>query len=99
MYIPGGKPTPCLQFEGNLLTSDPAASPVISPCWPGAALAIGDATVGWINTAFRQMQRFEQRDYIRGWRMPTLIVSGAGRIVSSAAAERFAQSLDIAQLI
>lgn len=101
MFIPGGKPASMMEFEGNLLTSDRkrlARNLAVLVKAPG--LAVGDPTIGWVNSAFRQMQRFTQRDYVHGWRLPMLIVvSGDDRLVSSRAAERFAQRLDLAQLI
>lgn len=101
MYIPGGKPASMLEFEGNLLTSDRRRlARNLAVLAKAPTLGVGDPTVGWVNSAFRQMQRFTQRDYMLGWRLPTLIlVSGQDRLVSSDAAERFAQRLDLAQLI
>jgi lysophospholipase len=103
MYVPGGRPSSLLEiaFEGNPLTSDPARLARNAAVLAKApALAVGDPTIGWINSAFRQMQRFALRDYAHGWRLPMLIVvAGQDRIVSSDATERFAQRLDLAQLI
>jgi len=101
MFIPGGKPASMLQFEGNLLTSDRnRLGRNLAVLGKAPALAVGDPTIGWVNSAFRQMQRFAQRDYTHDWRLPTLIVvPGQDRLVSSVATERFAQRLDLAQLI
>jgi lysophospholipase len=103
VFIPGGVPASMLDmaFEDNPLTSDRnrlARNAAVLAKAP--ALAVGDPTIGWVNSAFRQMQRFAQRDYTHGWRLPMLIVvSGEDRVVSSDATERFAQRLDLAQLV
>jgi len=101
MFIPGGKPASMMEFEGNLLTSDrERLARNLAVLAKAPALAVGDPTIGWVNSAFRQMHRFAQRDFTHGWRLPTLIVvPGQDRLVSSVAAERFAQRLDLAQLI
>ena len=101
MFIPGGRPASIMEFEGNLLTSDrDRLARNLAVLAKAPALAIGDPTIGWVNSAFRQMHRFTQRDYTHDWRLPTLIVvPGQDRLVSSVAAERFAQRLDLAQLI
>jgi lysophospholipase len=103
MYIPGGGDASLVElpFEGNILTSDPlrlARNAAVLAKEP--ALAIGDPTIGWTNSAFRQMARFQQPDYTFNWRMPVLIfMSGQERLVSNVAIERFAQRLDLAQLV
>jgi lysophospholipase len=103
MFIPGGSPESLVElpFQDNILTSDPvrmARNAGVLEKEP--LLAIGDPTVGWANSAFRQMTRFAQPDYAYSWRLPTLIVaSGRDRLISTAAIERFAQRLDLAQLV
>lgn len=103
MFIPGGGEASLveLQFTGNKLTSDPrrlARNAGVLAQEP--RLGIGDPTVGWANAAFRQMERFDDPDYPRRWRTPTLLIaSGRDELVSTPAIERFAQRLDIATLI
>jgi lysophospholipase len=103
MFIPGGTEASLneMPFEGNKLTSDPARfSRNAAVLAQEPRLAIGDPTIGWTNAAFRQMARFEDLDYPRRWRTPTLLISsGRDEIVSTPAIERFAQRLDIATLV
>jgi len=103
MFIPGGGGASLMElpFEGNILTSDPARLARNAEALAKAPiLAIGDPTVGWTNSAFRQMARFSQIDYAYNWRTPTLLfASGRERLVSNIAIERFVQRLDLAQLV
>jgi lysophospholipase len=103
MFIPGGKETSFNEedFEGNKLTSDPVRFARNAGILARAPqLAIGSPTIGWANAAFRLMKRFEQPEYMRRSRTPTLIVaSGRDEIVLTRATERFAQRLDLSTLV
>jgi lysophospholipase len=103
MFIPGGREASLveLQFDGNILTSDPARLARNAAVLAKAPrLAIGDPTIGWTNAAFRQMNRFRELDYARYWTVPTLLIaSGRDTLVSTRAVERFARRLDIATLV
>lgn len=102
-FMPGGKPKPYMAgpFEGNVLTSDPrrhARSAAVVDAVP--ELAIGDPTIGWIDAAFRLMQRFEDVEYPRRILTPTLILAaGDDRVVDTAAAELFASRLKAGKCI
>jgi lysophospholipase len=96
-FVPGGGPIPYMSvnFEGNVLTSDPrrhARGAAIIEAAP--ELAIADPTIGWINAAFRFMRRFEDVAYPRWILTPVLILAaGADRLVDTAATEYFASRL------
>ncbi len=98
---PGKSSLVGLTFEGNKLTSDPkrfARNAGVLAKEPG--LGVGDPTIGWVNAAFRQMARFEDPDYPRRWKTPSLLIAcGRDEIVSTPAVGRFAQRLDIATLV
>ncbi len=102
-FVPGGGPIPYMSvnFEGNVLTSDPrrhARGAAIIEAAPG--LAIADPTIGWINAAFHLMRRFEDVEYPRRILTPVLIMAaGADRLVDSAAAEQFASRLKASRCI
>ena len=102
-FVPGGGPIPYMSvnFQGNVLTSDPrrhARSAAIIDAAPG--LAIADPTIGWINAAFRLMRRFEDVEYPRRILTPVLILAaGADRLVDTAAAEQFASRLKAGKCI
>jgi len=102
-FIPGGGPIPymSLNFEGNVLTSDPrrhARSAAIIEAAPD--ISIADPTIGWIHAAFRLMRRFEDVEYPRRILTPTLIIAaGADRLVDTAAAELFASRLKAGKCI
>ncbi len=102
-FVPGGRPVPymSLNFEGNVLTSDPgrhARGAAILKAAPD--LAIADPTIGWTNAAFRLMRRFEDVEYPRRILTPVLILAGGGdRLVDTAAAEQFASRLKAGKCI
>jgi lysophospholipase len=102
-FVPGGGPIlyMSVNFEGNVLTSDPrrhARSAAIIEAAPG--LAIADPTIGWINAAFRLMRRFEDVEYPRRILTPVLILAaGTDRLVDTAAAEQFASRLKAGKCI
>ncbi|MCX7899224.1 MAG: alpha/beta hydrolase [Methylocystis sp.] len=103
MLIPGGRLGSIVNepFADNLLTSDPqrlARNQAILRAAP--QLGIGDPTVGWVNAAFRQLQRFEAPEYMLRARTPMLVFScGRDEIVSTPAIERFMQRVDLSTLI
>ena len=96
-FVPGGSPIPYMSvnFEGNILTSDPsrhARGAAIIEAAP--ELAIGDPTIGWINAALRFMRRFENVESPCRILTPILILAaGADRLVDTAATEYFASRL------
>jgi lysophospholipase len=102
-FVPGGSPIPymSLNFEGNVLTSDPrrhARGAAILTAAPD--LAIADPTIGWTNAAFRIMRRFEDVEYPRRILTPVLILAAGGdRLVDTAAAEQFASRLKAGKCI
>ncbi|HTV33725.1 MAG TPA: alpha/beta hydrolase [Methylocella sp.] len=97
--VPGASHNPYMtaKFDGNLLTSDQtryARNAAILKAHP--ELAIGRPTIAWLNAAFRFMRRFDDADFPRHLRTPTLILAaGADRLVDTAAAELFASRLKI----
>jgi lysophospholipase len=102
-FIPGGGPIPYMvvNFEGNVLTSDPrrhARGAAIIEAEPGLALA--DPTIGWINAAFRLMKRFQDVEFPRRILTPILIVAAGGdRLIDTAAIEQFASRLKAGKCI
>jgi lysophospholipase len=103
MFIPGGSSAAFFDcgFRGNPLTSDPrrfARNAAVLAKAP--ELGVGDPTVGWVNSAFRQMQRFSMPEFAQRIRTPALIVGcGDDKIVSLRAIEKFARRLDLASLV
>ncbi|MFI5015524.1 MAG: alpha/beta fold hydrolase [Hyphomicrobiales bacterium] len=103
MFVPGGgsgsisaKP-----FEGNRLSTDfrryqrNAAVLAAAP-----DLAIGDPTVDWLASACRTMRALSDPHFPRKIGTPLLILaSGADRVVSTAATERFASRLKTGEAI
>src|SRR5262249_57778903 len=62
--------------------------------------AIGAATMGWMNVAFRIMRRFKQAEFPRRLLTPVLIIAaGADRVVDSAATEEFGSRLKAGKCI
>jgi lysophospholipase len=102
-FVPGGGPIPYMSvnFEGNVLTSDPrrhARGAAIIEAEPG--LAIADPTIGWINAAFRLMRRFEDVEYPRRILIPVLVLAaGADRLIDTVAVEQFASRLKAGKCI
>ncbi|WP_424362524.1 alpha/beta fold hydrolase [Methylocystis parvus] len=102
-FIPfgGGRNFLELPFEGNKLTTDPvrfARNAGIVRAAP--SLLIGDPTIGWVNAAFRLMNRFDAPEYARQIRTPILAYSaGLENVVSNPAIERFVQNLNNGALI
>jgi lysophospholipase len=103
MFIPGGSPAAFFEcgFQRNPLTSDPrrfARNAAVLAKEP--ELGVGDPTIGWVNSAFRQMQRFLTPEFSQRIRTPSLIIGcGDDKIVSLRAIEKFALRLDVANLV
>jgi lysophospholipase len=102
-FIPGGgrKSIMAQPFEGNRLTSDrrryERAAAIVAAA---PSLAIGDPTIGWVNAAFRLMEKFKDAEYPRRMPVPTLVVgAGDDRIVDPRAVERFGTRLKAGRLI
>jgi lysophospholipase len=102
-FVPGRGPDPSLpvNFEGNILTSDPARHARTAAILEAApSLALGDPTIGWINAAFRLMRRFEDVEYPRRILTPVLILAaGADRLIDTSAVELFASRLKAGKCI
>jgi lysophospholipase len=103
MFIPGGSSATFFEtgFEGNPLTSDPRRfARNVAVVAKAPELAVGDPTIGWANSAFRQMARFAAAEFAQRVRTPTLIIGcGADTIVSLRAIEKFSFRLDLASLV
>ncbi|GLK81942.1 alpha/beta fold hydrolase [Ancylobacter defluvii] len=84
-----------LIFEGNRLTSDPvrfARNLAISVEHP--VLDVGPPTIGWVKSAFDQMDRLTDPATARVIRQPLLMVgAGADKVVSTPAIERLGSRL------
>lgn len=97
MLIPGGDGGSMMQrgFAGNPLTSDRTRYERVSSVMRALPhLVVGAPTIGWLRSAFRVMNRFAHPRYAVAITTPVLIVaSGADRIVSTQATERFAARL------
>ncbi len=102
-FIPGGNARAAMSraFDGNALTSDPARfNRFMALMAQDPQVAIGDPTIGWINSAFRLMAEFADAEYPRRILTPMLVFSaGDDRIVDNRAVERFAQRLKAGSVI
>ncbi len=94
-YVPGGGATSISTkpFEGNILTSDAAryerTARVIEAA-PG--IAIGDPTIGWVNAAFRAMERLAARDFGDRLATPSLVLAaGSDPLIDSDVTCRMAE--------
>ncbi len=102
-FIPGGGETSILTkpFRDNPLTSDPGRYARNADVVAAAShLGLGDPTIGWVNAAFRLMEKFEDPEYPRRTLTPILVIAaGADRVVDTGATERFATRLKAGRLI
>lgn len=93
-YIPGGGRTAVqsLPFPGNVVTSSELRyRRTANVVEAEPRLALGSPTVGWVHAAFRATEALAHAGVPEKILMPTLIVlAGHERVVSNAAAERFA---------
>lgn len=84
-----------LIFENNRLTSDPvrfARNRAI--CGQHSELRVGPPTIGWIKSAFDQMDRLSDPVAARAIRQPLLMVgAGADKVVSTSAIEKLGSRL------
>jgi lysophospholipase len=102
-FVPGGGETPISTkpFPGNRLTSDQrryARNAALATAMGEGA--IGDATIGWADAAFRFMSEFRDPRFPLEIRIPTLIVAaGADPVCATPAIERFAARLKIGHAI
>ncbi len=103
MLIPGGDGGSMLTrgFAGNPLTTDRARYERVSSVMRALPqLVVGAPTIGWLRSAFSVMNRFAHPRYAVAITTPVLIVaSGADRIVSTPATERFAARLKAGRCI
>lgn len=93
-YIPGGSAVAVTNrpFVGNPVSSDPVryerGAAIIEA---NPALGLGSPTYGWTTAAFRIIDEFAEPDYPAALHQPILIIAaGDDRLVSTAAAEKFA---------
>jgi len=82
-------------FETNRLTHDPVRyARIVALQQAHPELPIGPPTFGWINAAFRAMNRLAAPEVIREIRQPMLIIgAGADKVVSNRVIEHFAARL------
>jgi lysophospholipase len=92
-YIPGGRGASSMSapFDNNVLTSDRGRYERNAAIVAAAPhLSIGDPTIGWLNAAFRLMNRFADPSTVRGPAMPVLAFAAAeDRVVSTPAIHRY----------
>ncbi|MCB4770833.1 alpha/beta hydrolase [Ancylobacter sp. Lp-2] len=84
-----------LVFEGNRLTSDPVRfARNLAICVEHPVLRVGPPTIGWVKSAFEQMDRLTDPASARLIRQPLLMVgAGADKVVSTPAIERLGSRL------
>lgn len=92
-YVLGGGPfePELMRFEGNALTSDrerwSRAAAVIEAA---PSLGLGSPTIGWLNAAYRAMDRIAEPRFAATVQVPMLMfAAGADEIVSTRAIEDF----------
>jgi lysophospholipase len=95
-----GAPTfvPGQPFAGNILTNDAERfQRAVDVVEAEPSLAVGGATIGWINAAMRACWRMAEPDFADKVPMPVLIVlGGADTVVSNYAAEEFSRRVKTA---
>jgi lysophospholipase len=102
-YIPGGSAVAVTnrRFSGNPVSSDPVRyERIASIVEAESSLGLGSPTHSWISAAFRQIDEFAAPEYPAKLRQPILIIgAGDDRLVSTAAAEKFAIQLRAGAII
>lgn len=102
-FIPGGGATALLTrpFLDNKLTFDPARYARNNSVIAAAAhVAIGDPTIGWLDSAFAQIEEFADPEYPRRVLTPTLVFAADNdRVIDGAALERFSTRLKAGRLV
>ena len=91
----GGRSIATKPFEGNRLSGDARRyarnAATALALGPGA---VGDPTLGWVNAAFRHMQRLAEPGVPRAIRLPTLVIAaGSDLVCATPTVERFAARL------
>lgn len=88
-------------FAGNPVTLDPKRyARAMETIRAAPMLGIGAPTVGWVDEAFRVMERLRDPGFGQRWRTPTLIVAaGVDRVVSTEATEAFGRSLRVTRVV
>ena len=103
LLIPGGSEDSIFRrgFDGNPLTTDRTRYGRTSTAIERSPhLAVGAPTIGWLNAAFRLMNRFKHPRFAIDTVTPTLVIAaGADRIVDTSATERFAARLKAGRCI
>jgi lysophospholipase len=103
LFVPGGSATMLGydRFEDNPLTSDKARfERVANIVHEAPQLCIGSPTVGWMRSAYRAMELFENPDRVADIRTPTLFfAAGEDRVVSNRAIDYLAQRMRTARVI
>lgn len=96
-YVPFGNGRSIMEkpFEGNPLTRDPTryqrSQIRLREC---QHLALGDATVGWVDAALHALRTMQRDDFGDANRTPILmLLAGADTIVDTPAAEELAQRM------
>jgi lysophospholipase len=96
-YVPFGNGRSIMEkpFEGNPLTRDPTryerSQIRLRAC---QHLALGDATVGWVDAALHALKSMQKDDFGDANRTPILmLLAGADTIVDTPAAEELAQRM------
>lgn len=102
-FVPGGGETAALTkvFASNKLTTDEmryARNNSVVAVAPH--VAIGDPTIGWLDSAFAVIDEFADPEYPRRVLTPILVIAPAGdQVVDMLATERFATRLKAGRLI
>ena len=88
-------------FQGNVVTGDPVRFARIARLAEAAPeKGLGGPTIGWAHAAFRALSRFDDPDFGRKGRTPTLIVaSGSDHVTDTRAAERFALRMRLGHIV
>jgi lysophospholipase len=102
-YIPGGNAVAVTnrRFSGNPVSSDPVRYERIAAIVEAdSSLGLGSPTLSWLAASFRQIDEFAEPEYPAKLRQPILILgAGDDRLVSTAAAEKFAIQLRAGAMI